>query len=161
MPKVSIIMPVYNGEKYLKSAVKSVLDQSFQDYEFIVIDDGSNDCTRSILLGCKDNRIKLIRNITHRGISFALNQGLSLASGELIMRMDADDICEPQSILKQVHFMDQHTDIDVCGSDTELIDEKGKVIGYRNTKKGDQQIKIALLLGECSLAHPAVVVRRA
>ena len=160
MPKVSIIMPVYNGEKYLRTSIESVLSQSFSDFEFVVVDDGSIDLTSSIIESYQDDRIHYIRNVNHKGISYALNQGLSAAVGELILRMDADDTCAPQRVLQQVDYMNSQPEISICGSDTELIDADGKIIGYRDTKKGDQRIKIALLLGECSLAHPAVAIRK-
>ena len=156
----SILMPVYNGERYLPEAIDSVLAQSFADFEFIIVDDGSTDNSPDIIRAYKDKRIRYIRLPQHMGISHALNHGLQYAEGELIFRMDADDFCFPQRIQCQINFMRQHPDVSICGSDTELIDEDGMVIGHRNVKEGDQRIKIVLFFGETSLAHPTVVMRK-
>lgn len=159
MEKVDIILPVYNSEKYLASAINSILGQTFSDFNLYVIDDCSTDNSLSALQAYSDSRIKIVTNSQHRGISYSLNKGLSISKENLIFRMDADDISLPERLESQIQFMQKHPYIFACGSDTELIDEHGRVYGYRETKHGDQRIKIALFFGETSLAHPAVVMR--
>lgn len=159
MCRISVVMPVYNEEKYLAAAVDSILLQTFSDFILIAVDDCSTDNSLAILHSYRDERIQIVENSQHKGISHALNQGLSHAEGDLIFRMDADDISLHQRLQRQVDFMRNHPQVFACGSDTDLIDETGKVIGHRDTKKGDQPIKIALFLGETSLAHPLVVMQ--
>lgn len=155
-----VIMPVYNGEKFLSDAIESVLGQSFEDFSFIIIDDGSTDRCVDIICSYRDSRIQYIRLPSHRGISHALNCGLQCAEEDMVFRMDADDVCSPHRLQRQVQFLQEHPEVSICGSNTELIDEKGRTIGFRETKKGDQSIKIALFFGETSLAHPAVAIRK-
>lgn len=159
MSYANIVMPVYNGEKHLSTAVDSILAQTFTDFKLIAVDDCSTDASLAILRSYRDERILIVENRRHRGIAAALNQGLALMDGELLFRMDADDVSLPQRLQCQVDFMRENPQITVCGSDTDLIDGCGNIVGRRNTKKGDQRIKIALFLGESSLAHPAVVIR--
>ena len=159
MSYANIVMPVYNGEKHLSTAVDSILAQTFTDFKLIAVDDCSTDDSLTILHSYRDKRILIVENQRHRGIAAALNQGLALTDGELLFRMDADDISLPQRLQCHVDFMRENPQIDICGSDTDLIDECGNIIGHRNTKKGDQRIKTALFLGETSLAHPTVVIR--
>ena len=161
MCRVRVVMPVYNEEKYLADAVDSILLQTFSDFILIAVDDCSTDDSLAILHSYRDERIQIVENDQHKGITHVLNQGLSHAEGDLIFRMDADDISLPQRLQRQIDFMQNHPQVFACGSDTDLINETGKVIGHRDTKKGDQRIKIALFLGETSLAHPSVVMRSA
>lgn len=159
MSYASIVMPVYNGEKHLPSAIESLLGQTFTDFRLIAVDDCSTDSSLAIMRSYRDKRILIIENDRHRGIAAALNQGLTYADGTLLFRMDADDVSLPQRLQCQIDFMRENPQISVCGSDTDLIDQDGNIIGHRDTKKGDQRIKIALFLGETSLAHPAVAIR--
>ena len=161
MSYASIVMPVYNGEKHLSSTIESLLGQTFTDFRLIVVDDCSTDNSLAILQSYRDKRILIVENNRHRGVAAALNQGLAYADGKLLFRMDADDVSLPQRLQYQVDFMKENPQIFVCGSDTDLIDKDGNIIGHRDTKKGDQRIKIALFLGETSLAHPSVAIRNA
>lgn len=161
MSYASIVMPVYNGEKHLATAVNSLLAQTFTDFKLIAVDDCSTDSSVAILRSYRDKRMLVVENHQHKGIAAALNQGLALADGELLFRMDADDISLPQRLQHQIDFMRENPQVTACGSDTDLIDGDGNIIGHRNTKKGDQRIKIALFLGETSISHPAVVIRKA
>ncbi len=154
MSYANIVMPVYNGEKHLSTAVDSILAQTFTDFKLIAVDDCSTDDSLTILHSYRDKRILIVENQRHRGIAAALNQGLALTDGELLFRMDADDISLPQRLQCQVDFMRENPQIDICGSDTDLIDECGNIIGHRNTKKGDQRIKTALFLGEYHTTIP-------
>lgn len=161
MCAVSVVLPVYNAEKYLPTAVKSILAQTFSNFTLIAIDDCSTDSSLNILRSFQDKRIQIIENSLHRGITHALNQGLASANGDLVFRMDADDISVPHRLQRQIDFMESHPQVFACGSDTDLIDWTGEKVGYRNTQKGDQRIKIALFFGETSLAHSSVVMRAA
>ena len=91
-PIITVLMPVYNGERFLKDAIESILQQSFVDFEFFIIDDGSTDRTAEILQGYHDNRMKVVYNQRNQGLTRCLNQGLALAAGKYIARQDADDI---------------------------------------------------------------------
>jgi glycosyltransferase involved in cell wall biosynthesis len=124
-PKVSVIMSVYNGEKYLQEAVDSILNQTFTDFEFIIINDGSKDKTKEILESYSDPRIRLFhqKNI---GLTKSLNRGLKHATGEYIARMDADDISMKNRFKKQVDFLNKNSNIGLIGTWASLIDNDGK-----------------------------------
>ncbi len=116
MPAVSVIMPVKNQEKYIEVALRSVVDQKFEDMEIIVINDGSTDKTAQKLKGFqKDNRIHIIDLQQSQGIVTALNIGLKATTGQFIARMDGDDAMHPERIQKQVEFMQSHAGVDLCG----------------------------------------------
>jgi len=119
-------MSVYNGEKYLKQSIDSVLMQTFDDFEFIIINDGSTDSTLDILNSYSDKRIKLISR-ENKGLIHSLNQGLSRSSGEYIARQDADDISELDRFAKQIEFMNSHG-IDFVGTSATIIDEDGRFV---------------------------------
>ena len=104
MPRVSVIMSVYNGERYLWEAVESILGQTFTDFEFIIIDDGSTDQTAKILRAIGDERVRIFFNEKNIGLAGSLNRGLGLARGEYVARMDADDISLPARLEKQVEL---------------------------------------------------------
>src|SRR5437868_6203051 len=101
MPRIAVLLPVYNGEKYVADAVQSVLDQTFTDFELVVIDDGSTDRTADVLASFSDARMRIIRFAENRGIVAALNTGIRESKPELIARMDADDICMPRRFERQ------------------------------------------------------------
>ena len=127
MVSISVVMPVYNVEiSMLEEAVNSILSQTFQDFEFIIIDDASNDDTYNYLNGIKDERIILIRNSEHLGITKSLNIGLKEAKGKYIARMDGDDISLPQRFEKQYEYMESHPDVIVCGTGVEIFGERSK-----------------------------------
>ena len=126
-PKVSVVMCVHNGERYLYEALESVLNQTFEDFEFIIVDDASADNTPAILkeYAAQDGRIRLMRNAHNLGLTRSLNKALRLAKGEYIARQDADDISLPQRLEKQVEFLNSNSRTAVVGSWTEVIDEYG------------------------------------
>lgn len=128
-PKVTVLMPVYNGEKYLQEAINSILEQTFTDFEFLIINDGSTDGSGEIIQSYHDGRIRLVRNETHIGLTPSLNKGIDLALGKYIARMDCDDISLPNRLEKQVIFMEFHPDVGVCGTWARVIDEKGDIKG--------------------------------
>ena len=122
-PLVSVVMPVYNREDLVARAIESVLSQTFTDFEFIIVDDGSTDNTPKILndYASIDRRIKIIRNETNRGISFSRNRGIQAARGTYIATMDSDDYSVPERLAKSVRFMKEHPDVDALSGDIERI----------------------------------------
>ena len=128
-PRVSVVMNVYNGEKYLRETLDSILAQTFTEYEFIIVDDGSTDSTADILREYKDERIKVITNDQNRGVSYTLNRGISLARGEYIAHTDCDDISLPDRLIAQVQFLDENASIDIIGSWAEIIDNSNNSSG--------------------------------
>jgi len=156
-PKVTVLMPVHNGERYLREAVDSILKQSFTDFEFLIIDDGSTDGSKAIVKSYEDPRIRLIANPENRGTVHVLNQGISEAKGTYIARMDADDISLPTRLEKQVHFMDNHPEIGISGTAMRLI-KNGKLKNTRKLPETDEELKIQLLFSTCFF-HPTVILR--
>lgn len=158
MPKVSVIMPAYNAEKYIKEAMESILNQSFRDFEFIVLNDCSRDHTEAIIQSFPDSRIVYVKNDQNLGVAGTLNRGLALAKGEYIARMDADDISLQDRLEKQVQYLDAHPKVAVLGTNVELFDENGVIsTGWSSTDPA--QMKVDLLFS-CGLAHPSVMMRR-
>src|SRR4051812_19112608 len=107
-PLVSVLMPVYNAEKHLQEAMESILNQSYTHFEFVIINDGSEDRSASIINSYQDKRIKLIVNQENKGLIYSLNYGISQCTGKYIVRMDADDISLKERIYEQVQFMESH-----------------------------------------------------
>jgi glycosyltransferase involved in cell wall biosynthesis len=159
-PNISVVMPVYNSAAYLEAAIDSILNQSFGDFEFIIIDDGSEDDSYRIIQHYNDSRICLFQNEVNKGMAFCLNLGINQSCGEFIVRMDSDDICEPNRIEEQLKFMQNNPHISLCGTRTRRIDQDGQAFSIRDSKIGDQQIKIALFLGETSISHPIAIIKR-
>jgi glycosyltransferase involved in cell wall biosynthesis len=158
MIKISVLMSVYNGEKYLKEAIDSVLSQTEKNLEFIIVNDGSTDSTDSIIKSYSDPRIKYF-NVSHMGRVPALNFGIGKCSGEYIAVLDADDISVPERLEKELSFM-QANDLVLCGSWATLIDEDGNNIGsmtYPPIKQGDIR-KYSLLHNP--FIHSSIMVKR-
>lgn len=128
-PRVSVVMPVYNGERYLPEAVESVLHQTFDDFEFIIVDDCSTDDTKAILESYRDSRIVHIRNRENLGLTRSLNLALDAARGEYIARMDADDFSLSSRFARQVEFLDANPQVGVVGSAVREIGVDGNVCG--------------------------------
>lgn len=158
-PKVSVLMPVYNGEKYLKEAIDSILNQTFTDFEFLIIDDGSRDNSVEIINSYQDPRIKLVQNKTNLKLITTLNKGLALAKGEYIARMDCDDFSLPQRFEKQISYLDIHNDIGVLGTGFELMDARGNSFTSIQFPTQSNVLKWSLFF-YCPIAHPTVVMRR-
>lgn len=129
-PKLTVLMAVYNGERFLRDAVESILNQTFCDFEFLIINDGSTDGTRDILLSYQDQRIRLVENECNIGLTKSLNIGLALARGEYIARQDADDISYPNRLQKQLEFLEAHTEVMLLGTQMRTIDKNNFPIGY-------------------------------
>lgn len=126
-PVVTVLMPVYNSERFLGQAIESILNQTFYDFEFLIIDDGSTDNSNKIIkhYASKDPRIKLLENTTNSGIVKSLNTGLQVARGEFIARMDSDDISFPNRLARQLNYLQVHSNIGVLGCAARIIDEDG------------------------------------
>lgn len=157
VPEVTVLMPVYNGEKYLCETIESILGQSFTDFEFLIIDDGSKDKSAEIIFSFDDPRIRYVKNETNKGLPTTLNIGIDLARGEYIARMDADDISLPERLHEQVSFMRSHPEIAVCGAWIRTI---GRTKSSINKYFTDSEEIRASLLFNTSLAHPSVMIRK-
>lgn len=155
-PKVTVLMPVYNGEKYLKEAITSILSQTFNDFEFLIIDDGSTDSSVDIINSYSDYRINLVRNSQNHGLIYTLNKGLDIAKGDYIARMDCDDISAPERLQKQVLFLDENSSVDICGSWIHSFGEN--INNLWKTKANDGEIRSELIFNS-SIAHATVVFR--
>lgn len=161
VPLISVLMPAYNARRYLREAVDSILAQSFGDYEFIIIDDGSTDDTLAILkrYAAKDRRIR-IQSGPNEGVSASLNKALALARGEFVARMDADDVSLPTRFEKQVRFLQQRPDYVLVGSRCMLIDPDGFPICEKTDIAFEhEEIDSLLLRMSWPLVHPAVMMR--
>lgn len=158
MPKISVVMPAYNAEKYIGQAIESILNQSYGDFEFIILNDCSKDTTESVILSYDDKRIVYVKNEENLGVARTLNKGLALAKGLYIARMDADDISMPQRFEKQAAFLDENPGVAVLGCNVETFDETGPLYtGWSATDPKQMHID---LLFSCGLAHPSVMMRR-
>ena len=157
MPKVSVVMPAYNAEKYIGESIKSILNQTFIDFEFIIINDGSRDRTKEIILSYSDDRIVYLENEINSGIVVTLNKGLEYATGEYIARMDADDIAVAERLEKQIEFMEENKDVGVLGTGIcifgEDVQEQARVF-----TTNPEQLKAELIFNSC-IAHPTVMMR--
>ncbi len=160
-PLVSVVMAVCNGEEYVGEALDSILGQSFQDFECIVINDGSVDNTAGILQenARLDQRLFVFHQ-ENQGLIAALNRGCRLARGKYIARMDADDVSAPDRFAMQVDFLDRHSMVAALGGAIKLINAKSELIGEHHYPLDDRQIKEALGENNCSLAHPTVMMRK-
>lgn len=129
MPKVSVILPVYNNHRTVAGAVRSILDQSFTDFELLVVNDGSNDGTDAVLAAVSDARVRIISDGKNLGLPRRLNQVVAMAEGQYIARMDADDIAFPDRLQKQADYLDAHTDIDVLAMRAIVFDDSKSLLG--------------------------------
>ncbi len=161
MAQISVIMPVYNAEKFLLQAIDSILHQSFADFEFLICDDCSSDNSPAILqqAAAADARIKIFRNEKNSGVTCSLNRLLQEASAPLIARMDADDIAMPKRLELQFEFMQNHPATAVAGGDLEIIDENNNTLGMRYYSRSWQEIKKQMMC-RSPLAHPSVIMRK-
>lgn len=157
-PLISVIMPVYNGEKYLREAIDSVLAQTYSNFELLLINDGSTDSSRDIILSYNDARIRYIENERNLKLIATLNKGIDLAKGDFIARMDADDVCMPRRFEKQVQFMIAHPDIDVCGTWAYRIDGEGKKTGKIKNIDAPGSLR-CLSFFSCPFIHPSVMAK--
>lgn len=163
VPAVSVILPVYNARRFVVEAMRSILDQTFTDFEFIVIDDGSTDDSFRIVkeAAAGDPRLRLVRQ-ENQGVSAAANRGMELARGEFLARMDADDISLPTRLEKQVAFLRGHPDHVLVGSRVLFIDEAGlPLFEMPGLKFTHEEIDAGMLAVEWTILQPAVMMRAA
>ncbi len=156
-PRVTVLMPVYNGERFLNEAIESILAQSFAHFEFLIIDDGSTDRTAEIVNSYHDPRIRFCRNERNLGISATLNKGISLAGSDLIARMDADDISQPDRLRKQYNYMCIHPQCAMVSSWAEVITEDKRFIRLERYRSEFYYYNLTF---ECWIYHPTVMFRR-
>jgi glycosyltransferase involved in cell wall biosynthesis len=158
-PTVTVLMSVYNGQTYLREAIKSILNQTFTDFEFLIINDGSSDASRSIICSYDDPRIRLIDNPANLGLTKSLNRGLRLAKGRYVARQDADDVSEPQRLTQQVNFMEANQHLALLGTWYRGIDAEGN-FAYKVRLPSDQiELQWALLF-YCPFVHSSVMLNK-
>jgi glycosyltransferase involved in cell wall biosynthesis len=162
MAQISVVMPVHNGGVYLEKSIASILGQSFQDFEFIIINDGSTDASLAVMqrFAAADQRIRLVSR-ENRGLVSTLNEGIALATSPLIARMDADDIALPERFQLQKDFLDQHPDVVAVGGRVKVIDGKGRFLINTNPKTGHENLELSALQGVSPIIHPSAMIRKA
>ena len=160
-PKISVITAVFNGQKYLEESIKSILEQTFLDFEFIIVDDGSTDKTKEILKNWakKDSRIKIITNLKNIGLTKSLNRAINIAKGEYIARQDADDISLPQRLEKQVVFLENNPEVKFLGTFGYAINGEGKTLREEVLPVSPQEIK-NILIKRNPFIHTSVMIRK-
>lgn len=156
-PKVSVLMPTYNRAHRVQAAIDSILNQTYKDFEFIIVNDGSSDKTADVLntIKNKDKRIIVLTNTENKGITFSLNRALKIARGKYIVRMDDDDVSLPYRFEKQIDYLDKHPDIAVLGSAIK-IPQTDKVL---HLAKNEHEAKI-LSYFQVPVYHPTTMIRR-
>lgn len=155
-PFVSVVMTIYNGQSYLKESINSILEQQYQNFEFIIVNDGSSDHSDKIVLSYSDKRIKYFQFLENQGVVNRLNFAFEKANGVYIVKMDQDDISKRDRIEKQVRFMENHLDIGICGSYVRLF---GAKTGIWKMPTTNDEIKAALINGS-PFCHPSVIFRK-
>jgi glycosyltransferase involved in cell wall biosynthesis len=160
-PKVTVLMSVFNGERHLGQAIESILGQTFTDFEFLIINDGSTDSTRDIILSYDDPRICLVDNPENIGLTKSLNKGLAMASGSLIARQDVDDRSYPLRLEKQVNFFEKSPRIKLVGTQAEIIDFQGKLKPFISNCKGitENSIKLQFITSN-PFIHSSVMFKK-
>lgn len=154
---VTVLMPVYNGEMYLREAIDSILNQTFTEFEFLIINDGSIDNSEAIILSYDDSRIRYEKNETNLKLIATLNKGIELANGKYIVRMDADDISALDRIEKQVEFMEENPDVGLCGTwFTSFGHGIEQLIKY---KEHHDEILFKMFY-QCHFCHPSLIIRK-
>ncbi|WP_332628467.1 glycosyltransferase [Halalkalibacter flavus] len=159
-PEVTVLMSVYNDKKYLVESIESILTQSFENFEFLIIDDASNDGSSAILetYAEKDERIKLVKNKENKGLSYNLAEGVNMAQAPWIARMDADDIAFTDRLALQMDYIKNNPNTDVVGSYVIDIDEDGNEIELRKVPTSHE--KISKLIWTCPFIHPSVLFKK-
>jgi glycosyltransferase involved in cell wall biosynthesis len=158
-PEITVLMPAYNAANYIGEAIRSVLGQSFTDFELLIVNDGSTDETEQVIRSFADERIVLM-NQDRGGIAAALNRGLAAARSEIIARFDADDVCYPGRLEAQYHFLAANPDHVIVGCDADYYDMNDEyVFTYRPPGHSDAEIR-ALYFYHCPFVHSGVMYRR-
>ncbi|MBD3426749.1 MAG: glycosyltransferase [Candidatus Omnitrophica bacterium] len=157
-PRISVVLSVFNGIPHLRESIESILDQTFDDIELILIDDGSTDDTPRIVESFTDKRIRKIRHEKNIGLTKSLNEGLRLARGKYMARQDSDDISLPERLSKQYAFMEKHPDIVLTGCGAEIIDNEGKKVSSF-VPVTDPTVLARTSSEKCQIFHPSIIFR--
>ena len=158
-PTITVLMAVYNGEKYLKEAIDSILNQTYNDFEFIIINDASTDDTPNILSKYQDQRIRIIRNLTNLGLTKSLNIGLREAKGEYIARMDSDDIALPERLKTEKEYLDNNPEIVCVGGGTKIINQQNEVTGSKPPITDTELLRFFMIIKN-QITHSTVLFRK-
>ncbi len=160
-PLISVVMPVYNSGQLIHQTIKSILNQTYSNFEFIIINDASTDNTLKTIKEYqkKDKRIKIINNSKNLGISLASNKGLDTAKGKYIAMMDHDDISLPERFEREINFLEKHKDIFLVGTGNYYIDEDNKILNKIKTITNSRKIKKDMINGLNRICHPSVMFR--
>lgn len=159
MPSVSVVMSVYNGRRYLRQAIDSILAQTFDDFEFLIVNDASTDNTAQILASCDDCRIVVLENQRNLGLAASLNRALEASRGKYIARQDADDVSDPERFSKQVFHLDAYPEVGIVGTTTEWISDTNDVLRVWRQPTSNAAIQ-ETLLRYCCLVHGSTMYRR-
>jgi glycosyl transferase family 2 len=157
-PLISVLMPVRNVERFVEQAIASVLAQTFEDFELIVVDDASTDETLPHVESFDDPRIRILRHDVARGVAATLNDALAHARGSLLARMDGDDVAHPDRFETQVRYLGEHPEVGLLGSNCLLIDSDGQVRGATDVVQSAAEVGWEMLFG-CQVAHPTIMMR--
>lgn len=156
-PRISVLLPVYNGAAFLRTAIDSILGQTCADFELLILDDGSTDDSREIAASYADPRIRRVDNGQNLGLIATLNRGLELARGEFIARMDADDISLPRRLARQVAFLEGHPKVGLCGTWFERFSRRGSLTVRMPEQHGPLRL---FLLFDNPFLHSSIMLRR-
>ncbi|MEW5784278.1 MAG: glycosyltransferase [Bacillota bacterium] len=158
-PQVTVLMPVFNGEKYLEEAIGSILKQSFVDFELLIINDGSTDGSAAIINSYHDPRVRPVHNEKNLKLAAALNRGIALARGEYIARMDCDDLSLPERLSRQVSFLDENPSCGLCATNAVAVNTAGE--NLFNLFPEETAVPLEwTLIWENPIAHPTVMLRK-
>jgi len=160
MPRVTVLMAVRDGERTVGEAVEGILRQSFTDFEFVVVDDGSTDGTAAALASFRDERLTILQNERPLGLTQSLNRGLARASGEYLARQDADDRSAPERLARQVGFLDAHPEVALVGTWYRKIDDAGRVLASQQLPRGSTELRWHLIFYS-PFVHSSVMIRSA
>lgn len=153
LPKISVVMPVYNTkEEYLREAIESILNQTYDNFEFIIINDGSTNNAEEVILSYKDKRIRYFKQ-KNKGVATTLNYGFNLAKCEYIARMDSDDISLPERFAKQAAFLEDNKDVAIVGA-------WHKEFPKTNIRKAPKEVKLLDLFRSNFISHPTIMLRK-
>ncbi len=162
IPLVSVVMPVFNGEDYLAAAIESILNQTFTDFEFIIVDDGSQDASAAICqtYAERDSRIRCIQLGKNQGEASARNAGIAAAEGQLVAMMDCDDVSLPERIQLQFDYLDANPDIGAVGVGIQVVNEDLSPLFPYRLPQSHALILLAMLFGETAIARNSIMMRR-
>jgi len=158
-PTVSVVMPVYNRERWVRRAIKSILKQEFEDFEIIVVDDGSSDRTLQFIESFDDPRMKVVTLPANLGCAGARNAGIEIARGEFIATMDSDDVALPDRLGRQVSYLQVHPDIDILGSNIVKCQSNGRIHPVHSPEDAMFKARLLILDGS-SVIHPTTMLRK-